>query len=264
MIAGFRPRPNHVGSIHDDSSARQYGYRSALVPGIILYGYMANLVVASWGTDWLARGTMGSHSRRPIYEGDPIVIQAQPTQREAEGFAVALEVHDRDGRVLATGRATLPDAAPPMPDLAAFPVLPIVTPLRPIAAGGFQAGDRFGSAAEVMTPDEHRESLEYFRQTWPGFLEQGLVHPTRLPHMATHNALASYALPTPSIFVSAETQHLSLVHVGDRLTTSGVITDVYERKGNHYTDQLHLVIADDTRPVALVRRSSIYAARKDG
>jgi hypothetical protein len=263
MTAGFRPRPNHVGSIHDDTAARQYGYRSALVPGIILYGYMANLVAESWGLDWLARGTMSSQSRRPVYEGDPIVIHAQSAVTDAEGVAVEMEVLGHDGRILASGRATLPDGAPTLPDMAEFPVLPIEEPPRPIAAGGFRRGDRFGCEAEVMTPEDHRESLEYFRQTWPVFAEQGVVHPTRLPHLATRNALASYALPTPSIFVSAWTQHLGLVRVGDRLTTSGVITDVYERKGNQYIDQRHLVIANDTQPVALVRRTSIYAARKE-
>ena len=263
MIAGFEPRPNHVGSIHDDAAARQYGYRSALVPGIILYGYMANLVATGWGLDWIARGAMSSHSRRPVYEGDPIVIHARRGETAA-GPTVEMEIKDREGRVVATGLATLPGAAPAMPDIAAFPVFPIETPLRFIAAGGFRQGDRFGSAEAVMTPEEHRESLEYFRQTWSGFIEHGVVHPTRLPHLVTHNALASYSLPTPSIFVTAATQHLGLVHVGDRLTTSGVITAVYERKGNHYTDQSHLVIANDITPVALVQRSSIYAARKEG
>ena len=262
MIAGFTPRPNHVGTIHDDQSARRYGYRSALVPGIILYGYMANLVCGAWGLDWVAHGTMQSHSRRPVYEGDPIFIRSRPA--DAPGArAVEMEVTDADGHVVATGRATLPDAAPAPPDVADFPVLPIESPLRPIAAGGFRQGDRFGSLPETVTPDLHRESLTYFCQTWPGFLEHGVVHPTRMPHLATRNALDSYQLPTPSIFVTAFTQHFGLVRIGDVLASSGVITDVYERKGNHYTDQLHLIIANATTPVALVRRTSIYAARRE-
>jgi hypothetical protein len=263
MTAGFKPRPNHVGTIHDDQSARRYGYRSALVPGIILYGYMANLVAEAWGLEWLARGTMQSHSRRPVYEGDPIVIRCRPTAG-ADGRSVEMEVSDDDGHVVASGRATLPDTAPAPPDLVDFPVLPIKEPLRSVAAGAFRAGDRFGSRPGTMTPEDHNESLTYFRQTWPGFVEHGVVHPTRLPHLATHNALASYQLSTPSIFVTAFTQHLGLVRVGDVLESSGVITDVYERKGNHYTDQQHLIIANATTPVALVRRTSIYAARKEG
>jgi hypothetical protein len=263
VTAGFRQRPEHVGSIHDDNAARVYGYRGALVPGIILYGYMANLVAESWGLDWVERGTMSSRSRRPVYEGDAIVIVAAPVTENAAGRTVEMEVRDLDGNIVATGSATLPRAKPALPDLADFPVLPIEKPLRPIAPGGFRPGDRFGCEAETITPEVLRESLAYFRQTWPVFAEQGIVHPTKFPTFATHNALASYKLSTPSIFVAATTQHLNLAHVGDRLTSSGVITAVYERKGNHYTDQRHLVIANGTTPVALVQRTSIYAARKE-
>ena len=263
MTAGFRVRPQHVGSIHDDSSARVYGYRGALVPGLMLYGYMANLVAESWGLDWVERGTMHSRSRRPVYEGDPIVIVAAPVQHNDAGRSVEMEVHDSEGNIVATGTATLPNAKPALPNFADFPVRPIEQPLRPIAAGEFRPGDRFGCEAEEISPELHRESLSDFRQTWPVYAQKGIVHPSKFAQVATHNALASYKLATPSIYVAATTQHLNLAHVGDRLTSSGVVTKVYERKGNHYAEQLHLIIANDTTPVALVQRISIYSARKE-
>jgi hypothetical protein len=263
MTAGFRFRPQHAGSIHDDSSARVYGYRGALVPGLMLYGYMANLVAESWGLDWVERGIMHSRSRRPVYEGDPIVIVAAPVQQNGAGRSVEMEVRDPAGNIIATGSASLPNVKPPLPDLADFPVLPIEKPLRPIAAGEFRAGDRFGCEREEISPDLHRESLSDFRQTWPVYAERGIVHPSKFAQVATHNALASYKLATPSIYVAATTQHLNLARVGDRLTSSGFITGVYERKGNHYAEQQHLIIANDTTPVAMVQRISIYSARKE-
>jgi hypothetical protein len=263
MTAGFRVRARYTGTIHDDASARAYGYRGALVPGLMLYGYMANLVAESWGLEWVERGTMSSRSRRPVYEGDPIVIVAAPVQQDADGRSVEMEVRDPAGNIIAIGTATLPNTKPALPDLAKFPVLPITTPLRPIGAGEFRVGDRFGSEAETISPELHRESLSDFRQTWPVYGERGIVHVSKFPQVATHNALGSYKLPTPSIFVAATTQHLNIARVGDRLTSSGSITGVYERKGNHYAEQLHLIIANDTTPVALVQRTSIYAARKE-
>src|ERR1700749_3775000 len=90
VIAGFHAKPEYAGTIHDDSSARVYGYRGALVPGVILYGYMANMVVNTWGMDWGRRGTMQSHSRRPVYEGDPLVITAQPVREDVSGRSVEM------------------------------------------------------------------------------------------------------------------------------------------------------------------------------
>jgi hypothetical protein len=261
ITAGFRAKPEYAGTIHDDASARTYGYRAALVPGIILYGYMANLVVHAWGEDWVARGTMQSRSRRPVYEGDRLLIVAGTVGEDAAGWSVEMEVRDGERNIVATGRATLANAAPAMPGLADFPVLPIADPLPPMAAGGFKLGDRFGSAPETITAEALQDSLDLFGQHWPRYAAEGLIHPSRYPQFATHNALHSYALPTPSIFVSAETQHLGLAHVGATLTSSGFVTAEYERKGNRYIDQRHLVFADG-RPVAVVLRTSIYAARK--
>ena len=263
MTAGFRPKERYAGTIYDDDSAQVYGYRGALVPGLMLYGYMANLVAQSWGLEWVERGTMTSRSRRPVYEGDPIVIVAAAVQQDGSGRSVEMEVRDPAGNIIAIGSATLPNAKPPLPDLADFPVLPIEKPLRPIAAGEFCAGDRFGCEPDTVTAESHAESLKDFRQTWPVYAEQGIVHVSKFAQVATHNALGSYKLSTPSIYVAANTQHLNIARVGDTLTSSGIITDAYERKGNHYAEQRHLIIANGTTPVALVQRISIYAARKE-
>lgn len=262
VIAGFRAGPAYSGTIHDDDSARVYGYRGALVPGIFLYGYMADLAARSWGMDWVTRGSMRSHSRRPVYEGDALVIAATAVQENQDGLAVEMEMRDAAGNVVASGRATLPHQAPPIPDLAEFQVQPIELPLRKIAAGGFRTGDRFGATGETVNAETLSELLALFGQNWPVFAEQGIVHPSKFAQVATHNALGSYSLPTPSIFVSAHTQHFGIARLGEELTSAGFITDVYERKGNHYTDQRHVVYAAG-RPVALVLRTSIYAARKE-
>ena len=115
-----------------------------------------------------------------------------------------------------------------------------------------------------MTVDQtHQdESRAMFGLGWTGFLD-GIIAPVVYTRLAAQNALASYALPTPSIFVSARTRALGLAQTGAKITTSGQVTEVYERNGHHYTDQVHLVFADD-RPVALVHRTSIYVARAAG
>lgn len=262
ITAGFRARPEHTGSIHDDESARAYGYRSALVPGIVLYGYLSDIVVRSWGLDWVARGTMRSRSRRPVYVGDRLTIVAAPVQEDAAGRSVEMEIRDADGNVVAVGGATLPNAAPPIPDAADFPVRPMAEPLPRIEPGGFEPGMRFGCSPRTPTPDDLAEFLGMYGQQWPVHAAEGILPGVYYPFVATRNALDSYDLPTPSIFVSAATRHLGVGRVGTEVTTSGLVTASYERKGNYYTDQRHLVFADG-KPIAVVERTSIYAARKE-
>ena len=264
LAATVGQQPHFPGTIHDDNSARQFGYRGALVPGIFLTAQLCALVVPAWGIDWLTRGTIGSRSRRPVYDSQDITIRASAVRDEGNGLAVDFEIADPDGNIAATGNATVPARAPTPPDPAAFPVIPIAEAPPPIAPGSFRPGDRFGTRPEPITPAVHAESLAYFRQTWPDYAAKGLVHPTHLQRFANRHAIESYHLSTPPIFVSGQAQHFAAVRVGDVLTTSGVITAVYERKGNHYYESEHVVISNGQTVAAHIRRTSIYAARRQG
>ena len=56
--------------IHDDTVARQFGFRGALVPGVEVYAYMAHLPVARWGRAWLESGQMDCRFLEPVYDGE--------------------------------------------------------------------------------------------------------------------------------------------------------------------------------------------------
>ena len=63
----FRDAANRI---HDDAVARQYGYAGALVAGVTIYGYLSRLAVATWGLEWLRRGTSHGSVLRPVYDGE--------------------------------------------------------------------------------------------------------------------------------------------------------------------------------------------------
>lgn len=259
LVARLGDSPRYAGSIHDDAIARRLGYGGALIPGAFLYGYMSRLAVAAWGEAWLQRGTMQSHSRRPVYDGDPLLITAGPVTREGAALHAAMTVRDEAGRVVATGAATLPAAPPALPGPGA--ALPVAAEPPTVAAGGLRPGDRFGTLAVTVSTDEHRTSLRAFGEVWPGYAAKGIIHPGMLLRLAMRDAIASYRYPTTGIFVAAHTQFFGLAYVGDRVQTRGGVTAAYERNGNHYYDSEQVVSVGDGRPVALVRRTAIYAVR---
>src|SRR5437016_14283539 len=61
-----------ANKIHDDTVARQYGFRGGLVPGVSVYAYMTYPLVHSFGEAWLTRGTAQVQFAKPIYEGDQV------------------------------------------------------------------------------------------------------------------------------------------------------------------------------------------------
>lgn len=262
VVARLGTNPRYAGSIHDRETARRFGYRAALVPGAFIYGYMSRLAVEHWGKIWLRQGTIHSHSRRPVYDGDELRLSVSALREEPEGQAADVVVHDPAGQEVATGGLGLPRRPPPAPDLAAYPVLPIPVPPPAVTAGALTAGMPLSSVNEVMDAEAHRVSLRDFGEVWPGYVNEEIVHPGLLLRLSLRDAIESFHAPTPGVYVAAFAQHFGIAHVGDRLATSGRITDAYERKGNHYFESEQLLIADGARPVALFRRRSIYAARQ--
>jgi hypothetical protein len=258
LTARLGKSPRYAGSIHDDETARRFGYGGALIPGAFLYGYMSRLAVASWGEDWLCRGTMQSHSRRPVYDGDRLLIAANRLVREGGVLKSAMAVTDSAGRLAAIGAAALPDAPPDFPEI--VPIMPIADP-PVVTASGLRPGDRFGTLGLTISAAEHQKSLEDFGEVWPGYAERGIVHPGMLLRLVMRDAIASYRYPTTGIFVAGHTQFFGLAHVGDCLETRGGVTVSYERNGNHYYESEQLVTVNDGTPVALIKRTAIYAAR---
>ncbi len=253
--------PRYKGSIHDDSSAQKFGYRGALVPGPIVYGYLSQIAIESWGLPWLERGTIRSHSRRPVYQDEMITVSASPITETDGTLSMQLAAHNEQGEQVATGAASLPATAAVPPPLADYPVAEVVDPAPFIPVGEFGPGRRFHSNPIVMTAEVLNQHLDEFRESWPGYAAHGVAHSGYLMRRMVRDSVLSYRHETPGIFVSAETQHFALAHVGDSLQTAGIVTAVYERKGQHYYDSDHVVIANGTRIIALARRSTIYVVR---
>jgi hypothetical protein len=48
-VKAFNTAASSENKIHDNTVARQFGFRGALVPGVEVYAYMTHMPVARWG-----------------------------------------------------------------------------------------------------------------------------------------------------------------------------------------------------------------------
>lgn len=255
--------PGYKGTVHDDAMARRMGYRAALVPGIMVLGYIADAVVAHWGLPWLRQGTLTGRSRRGVYDGDRLRIECSRNTdaSEAAGAALRISMFNEEGEEVALGSATLPQKAEAPPSLDEYPRSSFIVPPPTIAAGGFSPGDRFGSLEVLITPEFHEQCLDEFGQTWPAFRAEGLFSAVCIQKVVSRSINGSYRFATPPVFVSTAIRHFDTVHVGETLCTAGIIRQVYMRNGHHYYDAETLVTESWSRPIAMVKRSMIYAVR---
>src|SRR5205814_1435462 len=125
-VRAFNTAHDSENKIHDDATARRFGFSGGLVPGVDVYGYMTHLPVARWGRAWLERGTAECRFFKPVYDGEEAVVSATET---ADGLDITVESH---GEACASGHATLPAAPAAPPTLDAFRRVP-QRPERPPA-----------------------------------------------------------------------------------------------------------------------------------
>lgn len=253
--------PRFDGSIHDDQSAKKFGFQSALVPGPTVASYMTHLFVEAWGERWLRRGTMTERNRRPVYDGEAVTATATPITLSASGLSADVVLRNTQPDEVAFATGALPDRVAPAPDLAQFPHRAHLAETPVVTAGGHKPGDFFRSTEMTYTQDIHDDFLARIGETLPIFVRDKVIHPDFLVGYTIREAIASYVKPTPGIHVSFISQHFNLARVGDVISTSGQIINVYEKKGSHYMQSDQLVVANHTTPIALFRRTSIYAVR---
>ena len=263
IVARLGENPHYRGSIHDDAGARKFGYERALVPGAFIYGYISRLAVATWERDWLRSGTISSHSRKPVFDGERLTLHAGALEDDGVGLRSDIVVRNSKGEDVASGFVALPHQPPSPPSIADYTVVPMAESPPFVDAGAMRIGDPIFSNEAVFTLEEHRTSLADFGETWPDYVGDGIVHAGYLMRRSVGDGVRSYSHPTPGIYVRGHGQYFDIAHVGDRLVTAGRVVEVYERKGSHYYDSDQILIANGERVIARFRRSSIYAVRRN-
>ena len=124
LVSAYNTAHDSENKIHDDATARRFGFGGGLVPGVDVYGYMTHLPVMRWGRAWLERGTAECRFFKPVYDGDIAVVTAKEIGTALDsGGVLDISVESR-GQVCATGRAALPEARPSVPSLDLFRKVP--------------------------------------------------------------------------------------------------------------------------------------------
>src|SRR5919197_4949087 len=69
-VSAYNTAHDSENKIHDDATARRFGFGGGLVPGVDVYGYMTHMPVARWGRAWLERGSAECRFFKPVYDGE--------------------------------------------------------------------------------------------------------------------------------------------------------------------------------------------------
>ena len=260
----YRVKARNVSSsgenaIHDDDTARRYGFRGALVPGVMVYAYMTQPLAAAFGPAWLTRGTASVRFVKPVLDGEEVVVRGVVTARDAAGVTVTLTAGTAATAECATLTATIPAGRPTPVNIAVYPAAALPDP-RPAATRG-----HLSSLGTLGTPQAHYEAAraaEYLARVDDPLAvyrgSEGAVHPGFYLEQA-NRALDRNVKMGPWIHVGSVVRHLGGARVGDRLATRGKVRSVFEKKGREFVElDLVVVAGERSRPVAHILHTAIY------
>lgn len=231
--------------IHDDDVARAFGFSGALVPGVEVFAHATAPLVAAWGADLFDGGRVALRFRRPVYDGETVVVSTAPAD---DGLALA--VTGPDGVVRAVGTAHPPAPCPPL-DLDRYPVAPLPVPLLP--------DPRPGPFGTVEVPGDAREAVDYaaaVADPSPLYREGGLVHPGLLLRLV-NLALMSNVELGPWIHTASDCRFLARPTVPTTATVRSVVTGT-SRRGAHDEVTYDAVVLLDDRPVLQVAHTALH------
>lgn len=254
-VVAFNTAHDSENKIHDDATARRFGFGGGLVPGVDVYGYMSHLPVMRWGRAWLERGTAECRFFKPVYDGDTATVTAVEA-----GGRLDISVESR-GEMCASGRAALPDAAAAAPALGAFRAVPQRDP-RPPADEASLASDTWLSLDPYpVTPEMAARYLADSHESAAIYAAEGLLHPRDILRSCNF-VLSRNVVLGPWIHTGSRIRHFAAVAVGSTLSVRARITGNYEHKGHRFVDVDALVIADERTPVAHIAHTAIYRPRQ--
>lgn len=241
--------------IHDDATARRFGFTGGLVPGVEVFAYACHPAVERWGRVFLERGAIACGFQKPVYDGNLATVTAMP---EADALALRVE---SEGVLCATGRARLPAEAAPAIALADWPE---ATPpaARPRASDDSLApGAAFGTAGMALTDDILAAYLRDARETDPIYAAEAIAHPGLVLRMC-NRLLTENVVLGPWIHIASDVRLLGLARAGETLSARARIVANSDRKGHRIVTLDALVLADGARPVARVTHDAIWRPRQ--
>jgi hypothetical protein len=203
--------------IHDDRVAAQYGFRGGLVPGVTVYGYLAEAARLHFGDEWLERGAMDVRFRQPVYHGEEIEVSLRE-----DGALAIVEIAGR-----ATGTAWVAGGEPT--DASRYEESELSEPRVAASRESLAVGTMMGTLARDLDASGSGMSAPL----------EAVIGPRRGAHPAVLLALANEILVRhvelgPWIHVASEVRNFAAVLDDDPISVRGVVTELYERKGHEF------------------------------
>ena len=251
-------------AIHHDDVARRYGFRGGLVPGVTVYAYLTEPLVAAFGAAWLERGTASVRFHKPVMDGEELEVTGVVLTRGATGISATVTGATAATPEAATLTVTLPAGTPTPVNVAVYRAAPLPESRPEATRAHLSAVETLGTPVNTYDEACATECARQGGRPAPALPRPQRLGPSRvLPRPGQQGAPPERAAGTVDPRGSV-IRHLGGARLGETLATRGRVRSVFEKKGREFVELDLVVVAASARAPSLtscIRRSSDWGPR---
>lgn len=237
-VVAINRASDHPNLVHDDEYARSRGFQGGLVPGVDVYAYLTRPAVEHFGREWLERGAGEVRFVRPVYDGDPLDIEA--ILGEGNELTIVARCAGEVRAQLTARRGRTPAPAP-------IPEAPIFAPKLKALRTSFPEGMVLGSLVVAVSESNCLSQLAEVGEDLDLYRHERIVHPGHLLRFADEILSTNVDLP-PWMHVGSFVHHYSLVHWNESITVRARVLGTFVRKRNQFIQLDVAMSGGDARP----------------
>lgn len=238
--------------IHSSSGGQRHGFKSALVPGVHVFGWTSRAFIESFGEEWSSSGWASVVFRRPVYDGDVMTVNLNRDQ---------FTVTNPDCDVCLEGRVGIGEPA--------FTIEPVpFSPPSDVASRPALTLDNapVGEPLPAMSVAWRAERQAEFLESWAGDACQAYIgvrevcHPAWVASQPIDLLHHSYQYG-PAIHTNTALQYLSTPLLGQTFTTCGRCVDAFDRRGHHFIVNDCALFDENRNECVRIRHTAIFRLR---
>ncbi len=261
----FNQVPHSSNRIHSDQTAKVYGFKGGLVPGVTLSAYLAHPAIEAWGRAWLEKGYIHVKVESPVYDGNKFVVEVEGDEQSytadliSEGKRCAM-AHVRLSRHL--------EFAPQPAKYSGHLIMEDDYCAPPATRSNMEKIQNEGCPAVRFLWSEQHDMTSYFREPekMPTLLStpksgQGLANLSFLLGCANRH-FAAVAAMSPWVHIETKSQNYEAVSIDTSIVSEMKIVDLFNKKGHEFADcEFNLFNEHTNQCVCSIWQRAIYKMR---
>ncbi|MEM7015789.1 MAG: hypothetical protein AAF512_00460 [Pseudomonadota bacterium] len=244
--------------MHSDDIAQKYGFTSALVSGVSVFGYLTHPLVETYGEGWLSNSMADVIFIKPAYHEEMLAISTENVQDSQYQHHHITTAYNEAGVLLSRLESWRPDELPPIDERAYVEPRSINPPRTEITWDRIIIDEPVTAYSWQPTAKDNQKFLDRLRDRLPIYRkgDSPLIHPFYMLSTCNQALVRMFILPA-WIHTGSRIIFRQPLRIGQTIDVRTIPIEKWERKGHQFV-KLYIAMRADDEIAVEVEHTAIF------